>query len=317
MNKIMSLPEAVKTFIKDGSHVAIGGFTASRNPMAITYEIIRQCIKDLHLYVHSHGQSADLLIGTGAVKRLEIAYAGMGRYAPTMVRFAKAIEAGDIEWEDYSNYQMALRFFAGSLGIPFMVTKTGLGSDIITKEGFKPETRREPKIARKKLVTIENPFSDKKDDVVLLPAIHADVALIHAHYVGEEGTVRIEGLKFTDVEIAKCADKLIVTCEEIVPESYLRQNPDLNCIPFFVTDAIVKAPYGAHPTGCFNLYDTDAGHLNMYRKLAKNDTSFKQYLDEWVNVKSHDEYLAKVGINKLTEIKANTPFGFTVGLNRR
>jgi glutaconate CoA-transferase subunit A len=317
MNKIMSLPEAVKTFIKDGSHVAIGGFTASRNPMAITYEIIRQGVKNLHLYVHSHGQSADLLIGTGAVKRLEIAYAGMGRYAPTMVRFAKAIEAGDIEWEDYSNYQMALRFFAGSLGIPFMVTKTGLGSDIITKEGFKPETRREPKIARKKLVTIENPFSDKKDDVVLLPAIHADVALIHAHYVGEEGTVRIEGLKFTDVEIAKCADKLIVTCEEIVPESYLRQNPDLNCIPFFVTDAIVKAPYGAHPTGCFNLYDTDAGHLNMYRKLAKNDTSFKQYLDEWVNVKSHDEYLAKVGINKLTEIKANTPFGFTVGLNRR
>jgi glutaconate CoA-transferase subunit A len=311
MNKIMSLPEAVKTFIKDGSHVAIGGFTASRNPMAITYEIIRQGVKNLHLYVHSHGQSADLLIGTGAVKRLEIAYAGMGRYAPTMVRFAKAIEAGDIEWEDYSNYQMALRFFAGSLGIPFMVTKTGLGSDIITKEGFKPETRREPKIARKKLVTIENPFSDKKDDVVLLPAIHADVALIHAHYVGEEGTVRIEGLKFTDVEIAKCADKLIVTCEEIVPESYL------NCIPFFVTDAIVKAPYGAHPTGCFNLYDTDAGHLNMYRKLAKNDTSFKQYLDEWVNVKSHDEYLAKVGINKLTEIKANTPFGFTVGLNRR
>jgi len=317
MTKHMSLPEAVKTFIHDGSHVAIGGFTASRNPMAVTYEIIRQGVKNLHLYVHSHGQSAELLIGAGCVKRLEIAYAGMGRYAPTMVRFAKAIENGEIEWEDYSNYQMALRFFAGSLGIPFMVTKTGLGSDIITKEGFKPETRKESKIARKKLATIDNPFSDKKDEVILLPAINADVALIHAHYVGEEGTVRIEGLKFTDVEIAKCADKLIVTCEEIVPESYLRQNPDLNCIPFFVTDAIVKAPYGAHPTGCFNLYDTDAGHLNMYRKLAKDDASFKQYLDEWVRVKNHDEYLAKVGINKLTEIKANPPFGFTVGLNRR
>jgi glutaconate CoA-transferase subunit A len=317
MSKLMSLSEAVKTYIKDGAHIAIGGFTASRNPMAITYEIIRQGIKNLHLYVHSHGQSADLLIGSGAVKRLEIAYAGMGRYAPTMVRFAKAIENGDIEWEDYSNYQMALRFFAGSLGIPFMVTKTGLGSDIIAKEGFKKETRREPKIARKKLEVIENPFSDKKDDVVLLPAINADVALIHAHYVGEEGTVRIEGLKFSDVEIAKCADKLIVTCEEIVAESYLRQNPDLNCIPFFVTDAIVKAPYGAHPTGCFNLYDTDAGHLNMYRKLARDDESFKQYLDEWVICKNQDEYLSKVGVNRLIEIKANVPFGFAVGLNRR
>jgi glutaconate CoA-transferase, subunit A len=317
LSKIISLSEAVRTYIKDGSHIAIGGFTASRNPMAITYEIIRQGIKDLHLYVHSHGQSADLLIGSGAVKRLEIAYAGMGRYAPTMVRFAKAIEQGDIEWEDYSNYEMALRFFAGSLGIPFMVTKTSLGSDIICKEGFKPETRKEPKIARKKLAVVDNPFADKKDPVVLLPAINADVALIHAHYVGEEGTVRIEGLKFTDVEIAKCADKLIVTCEEVVPESFLRQNPDMNCIPFFVTDAIVKAPYGAHPTGCFNLYDTDAGHLNTYRKLAKDDATFMQYLKDWVLVKDHDAYLAKVGANKLTEIKANTPFGFTVGLDRR
>ncbi len=317
MTKIMGMEEAVKTYIKDGCHLAIGGFTASRNPMAITYEIIRQGIKNLHLYVHSHGQAADLLIGSGAVKRCEIAYAGMGRYTPTMVRFARAIENGDIEWEDYSNYQMALRFFAGSLGIPFMVTKTSLGSDLIAKEGFKPETRREEKVARKKMAVIKNPFSKQGDDVVLLPAINADVALIHAQYVGEEGTVRIEGLKFTDVEIAKCASKTIVTCEEIVPESYLRQNPDLNCIPFFVTDAIVKAPYGAHPTGCFNLYDTDSGHLNTYRKLAKDDASFKQYLDEFVRVKDHDAYLAKIGINRLTEIKANPPFGFTVGLDRR
>lgn len=317
MNKIMSLTEAVKTFIPAGSHLAIGGFTASRNPMAITYEIIRQGIKDLHLYVHSHGQSADLLIGAGCVKRLEIAYAGMGRYAPTMVRFAKAVENGDIEWEDYSNYQMALRFFAGSLGIPFMVTKTSLGSDIISREGFKPVSRRENKIAPKKLVTMANPFSDKADTVVLLPAINADVALIHAHYAGAEGTVRIEGLKFTDVEIAKCASRLIVTCEEIVPESYLRQNPDLNCIPFFLVDAIIKAPYGAHPTGCYNLYDTDAAHLNMYRKLASDDVSFRQYLADWVNLKNHDEYLAKIGVNRLTEIKASIPYGFTVGLNRR
>src|SRR5512137_91117 len=127
MNKRMTLPEAVQTYIKNGSHIAIGGFTASRNPMAITCEIIRQGLKDLHVYVHSHGQSVELLVGAGCVKRLEIAYAGMGRYAPTMVRFARAIENGEIEWEDYSNYQMALRFFAGSLGIPFMVTKSSLG----------------------------------------------------------------------------------------------------------------------------------------------------------------------------------------------
>jgi len=317
MAKILTLQEAVATFIKDESHIALGGFCPTRNPMAITYEIIRQGKKDLHLYVHSHGQALDLLIGAGCAKRVELAYGGMGRLAPTCVRFRRAVQNGDIEWEDYTNYEMTLRFFAGSLGIPFMVTRTSLGSDILTKEGFSPETRKEYKVARKKLAIMDDPFSAEEDKVVLVPAINADVALIHAQYVGEEGTVRIEGLKFTDVEIAKCADKLIVTCEEVVPESYLRQNPDLNCLPPFLVDAIVPAPYGAHPTGCFNFYDYDAQHLNMYRKLAEDDGKFREYLNEWVyGISSHEEYLAKVGIKRLLEIRANPAFGFRPGLER-
>lgn len=278
MAEMLTLQEAVTTFIKDGSHIAIGGFCPARNPMAIAYEIIRQGKKNLHLYVHSHGQALDLLIGAGSVKTVELAYGGMGRFAPTCVRFRKAVQNGDIEWEDYTNYEMALRFFAGSLGIPFMVTKTSLGSDILTKAGFRPEARKEHKVAKRKLIVMDNPFSDEEDKVVLVPAINADVALIHAQYVGEKGTVRIEGLKFTDVEIAKCADKLIVTCEEIVPESYLRQNPDTNCLPFFLVDAIVAVPYGAHPTSCLNFYDYDAQHLNMYRRMAEDDRKFKEYL---------------------------------------
>jgi len=317
MTKILTPQEAVETFIRDGSHIAIGGFTVARNPMAITYEIIRQKKKNLHLYVHSHGQALELLIGASCAKRVELAYAGMGRFAPTMVRFRKAVQNADIEWEDYTNYQMTLRFFAGSLGIPFMVTKTSLGSDIILKEGFSPETRKEDKVASKKLVVTNNPFIDKEDKVVLVPAINADVALIHAQYVGEEGTVRIEGLKFTDVEIAKCAAKLIVTCERIVPESYLRRNPEMNCLPFFLVDAIVLAPHGAHPTNCFNFYDYDAQHLNIYREMAENDESFGAYLNEWVyGVSSQEEYLTEVGIERLLEIEANPAFGFRPGLKR-
>ncbi len=318
MGKIMGIKEAVETFIKDGSHVAIGGFCPSRNPMAIVYEIIRQGKKDLHLYVHSHGQAFDILIGAGAVKRVEFAYGGNGRFAPTCVRFRKAIERGEIEWEDYTNFQMSLRFLAGSLGIPFIPSKTSLGTDIIAKEGFSKETRKDPKVANKKLVVMEDPFSETKDQVVLVPAINPDVAIIHAQYVGEKGTVRIEGLKFTDIEIAMCAEKVIVSCEEIVPEDYLRDNPDLNSIPFFMVDAIVKVPFGAHPTNCFNFYDYDAKHLYMYRAMAEDDNKFKKYLDEWVyGVSSHEEYLEKVGIERLLEIKANPAYGLRPGLERR
>ncbi|MCX7966799.1 MAG: glutaconate CoA-transferase [Syntrophorhabdaceae bacterium] len=317
-DKLMSLEEAVKKFIKNGSQIALGGFTVMRNPMALAYEIIRQGIKDLHIVCHSHGQALDVLIGAGCVKRLEIAYGGAGRYAPTCIRFKKAIQNGEIEFEDYSNYQMSLRFLAGALNIPFIPTKSGLGSDLLNYEGFSKEVRKERKVAPKKFEIMQNPFIEEKDEVVLLPALNPDVTLIHAQYVGEDGTVRIKGLTFADIEQAKAADYVIVTCEEIVPRSYIRLDPDQNSLPPFFVDAIVKVPYGAHPTGCFAFYDYDPKHLNMYREYANDDNKFKEYLERWVyGVKTHEEYLNKVGTEMLIKIKANPIIGYAVGLDRR
>lgn len=317
-DKLMNLDDAVRRFIKNGSQIALGGFTIVRNPMAVAYEIIRQGIKDLHIVCHSHGQALDVLIGAGCVKRLEIAYGGNGRYAPTCIRFKKAIQQGGIEFEDYSNYQMSLRFLAGALNIPFIPTKSGLGSDLLNLEGFSKEIRKERKVARKKLAVMQNPFTEDKDEMVLLPALTPDVALIHVQYIGEDGTVRIKGLTFADIEQAKSADIVIVTCEEIVPRSFIRLDPDQNSLPPFFVDAIIKLPYGAHPTGCFGFYDYDPKHLNMYKVLAEDDNKFKEYLDEWVyGVKNHEEYLNKIGSNMLLKIKANPVLGYAVGLDRR
>ena len=80
-NKVMDLAEAVRQYVTAGSHLSIGGFTINRNPMAAVYEIIRQRIRNLHLYAHSNGQGMDELVGAGCVTRLEIAYAGSGRFA--------------------------------------------------------------------------------------------------------------------------------------------------------------------------------------------------------------------------------------------
>jgi glutaconate CoA-transferase subunit A len=317
--KLMTLEEAVRRFIKDGCQLAIGGFTVTRNPMALIYEIIRQRIKDIHLVCHSNGQGLDVLIGAGAVRRLEIAYGGNGRYAPTCIRFKKAVQQGRIEFEDYSNYQMSLRFLAGALNIPFITTKSGLGSDILHCEGFSPETRRERKVARKKFVTMSNPFSDEAEDpVVLLPALNPDVALLHTQYVGEDGTVRIKGLTFADLEQAKAADTVIVTCEEIVPRSFIRLDPDQNSLPSFFVDAVVKVPFGAHPTACYGFYDYDPRHLNLYKKTAEDDVLFEDYLKEWVyGVSSHEEYVVKIGSSQLQNIKANPVLGYAVGLDRK
>jgi glutaconate CoA-transferase, subunit A len=316
--KLMTPAEAVSRFIHHGAQIALGGFTITRNPMAVIHEVIRQKIRDLHVVCHSHGQGLDLLIGAGCVGRLEIAYGGNGRFAPTCVRFRKAVERGEITCEDYSNYQMSLRFLAGALGIPFIPTKSGLGTDLLRKEGFPREVRAGRKTASRKCVLLQNPFAEKNDPLVLLPALMPDVALVHAQQVGEDGTVRIRGLTFADIEQAKSADAVIVTCEEIVPRADIRSDPDRNSLPPFLIDAVVPVLFGAHPTACPFHYDYDAAHLNQYRKMAENDRSFEQYLAEWVyGVKDHGEYLDRIGDTSLAEIHADSVLGYRKGLERR
>lgn len=316
--KFMTAEEAVKRFIPDGAQVALGGFTVSRNPMTLAREMIRQGKKDLHMVVHSQGQALDLLIGAGCVKRVELAYGGTARFATTGIRFRKAVYARELEVEDYSNFHMSLRFLAGSLGLPFMPSISGLETDVLKLEGFGREIRGRGKIPNRKAFVMRNPFSNEEDPVVLLPALNPDVALLHAQYVGAEGTVRIKGLTFLDVEQAKAADAVLVTCEEVVPESFIRQDPDQNCLPPFLVDAVIKVPFGAHPTACHFFYDYDAKHLNLYRDMAKDEKAFRTYLDEWVyGIENQEQYLDKVGVTDLLRIKANPIIGYAPGVERR
>jgi glutaconate CoA-transferase, subunit A len=328
--KVISLDEAVRRFLCDGAHVSFGGFTVNRQPMAVAYEIIRQGITGLHVYMHSGGQALDPLVGAGCVRAVELAYGANGRFAPTCVRFRKAVERGEILVEDYTNYQMTLRFLAGAMGVPFLPVRSGMGTDIVEQWGFSTEMRRQDaRLPNRKLVVQDDPFAEDEPmpasgpeghparRVVLVPAIHPDVTVIHAQQADTQGTVRIAGLTFADVEQARAARHVIVTCEELVEPVALRAEPDRNQLPFFVVDAVVHAPFGAHPTACYGFYDYDAQHLNSYRELASDDAQFEAYLDEYVRgVGGHEEYLAKIGPEPLERIRAVPPFGYAPGLAR-
>ena len=320
-NKVMPLSEAISRYVFEGCHISIGGFTINRNPMAAVYEIIRQKIKGLHVYAHSNGQGVDELVGAGCVAKLEIAYAGSGRFAPTCVRFRKAVENGSLAVEDYSNYQMTLRFLAGAMGLPFMPTRSSLGTSIVDKWGFtKPMRESDPNLPDKKLIVIDNPFGSWGDasQLVLVPAINPDITIIHVQKADQQGTCRIEGLTFADVEQVKAARKVIITCEELVETDRLRENPDQNQIPFFCVDAVVPIPFGAYPTACFRHYDYDPVYLNDYREAAQDETRFQTYLDEFVlGVEDQDALLGLVGRDRMEKIKADPRTGYAVGLDRR
>lgn len=320
-DKLMSLSNAVKRFVRDGDHISIGGFTINRNPMAAVYEIIRQKKRHLHLYAHSNGQGVDELIGAGCVAKLEIAYAGSGRFASTCIRFRKAVESGALPVEDYTNYQMTLRFMAGAMGVPFLPTRSSLGSDIARRWGFSEKVRQaDPRLPDRKLLVMDNPFDGwgGTERVVLVPAINPDVTIIHVQTADRQGTARINGLTFADVEQAKAARRLVVTCEALVDEDRLRQAPDRNQIPFFCVDAVVHVPMGAYPTACYRHYDYDPARLHQYRQAALDDARYKQYLDEQIFASpNHEQMMARIDPHQLAKIKADPRTGYAVGLDRR
>jgi len=320
-DKVMSLGDAVREYVKDGSHISIGGFTINRNPMAAVYEIIRQGIRDLHLYAHSNGQGADELIGAGCISRLDIAYGGNGKYAATCIRFRKAVQEGKIQVEDYSNFQMCLRFMAGAMGIPFLPTTSSLGTDLVKIWGFSEEERAvDPKMPNKKLVVIDNPFGNwfGTPKLVLVPAIRTDVTILHVQKADRQGTGRITGLTFADVEQVKSAEHVILTCEELVNTSELRENPDRNNIPFLYVDAVVPIPYGAYPTACYGHYDNDPDCMWNYAKYAEDDLLFADYMRKFIHgVKNHQEFIAlNGGKAQLEKIKADREKGYAVNLVR-
>jgi len=319
--KVMTLETAIAKYVTDGCHISIGGFTVNRNPMAAVYEIMRQGRKNLHCYAHSNGTGVDELIGAGCLSRLEIAYGGNGKAAPTCIRFKLAIQRGELLVEDYSNYQMSLRFHAGAMGVPFITTLSGFGTDIVEKWGFSHDMRaKDPKLPNKKLEIIENPFGNwgGAQKVILVPAINPDVTIIHVQKADKSGTCRIEGLNFADVDQAKAAKRVIVTCEEIVDTEQLREKPENNSIPFIHVDAVVHVPFGAYPSACHNCYDYDPIYLRQLSHFAKDDKLYKEYLAKFVyGVKDHQGLLKLVGNGQLENISADKITGYATGLDRR
>ncbi|MHC1727891.1 MAG: CoA transferase subunit A [Syntrophobacteraceae bacterium] len=320
--KVMDLSEAVARFVHDGALISLGGFSATQCPMAAVHEIIRQRTRNLHLAACSNGQAVDELIGGGGVARIDIAYGGNGRFAPTCFRFRKAAESGEIAVEDYTNYQMTLRFMAGAMGVPFLPTYSSLGTDIVNKWGYSEEDRREdPRLPQQKLVVMDNPFNrtEQVDRLVLVPALQPDVTILHAQKADSSGNVQLLGLLFSDVEQAKASKEVIITCEEIVETDELRKNPDKNQIVGFQVSAVVEVPWGAYPCALYGHYDYDPWFLReFYQKAAKDDSLWQDYLEMYVHgVKNREEFLELIGADRLQSLRADKELGYNPRLNRR
>ena len=210
---------------------------------------------------------------------------------------------------------------AGAMGEPYLPTRSSLGTSIVKKWGVTESMRRkDPRLPDKKLAVAENPFGTwgAADRVVLVPAISPDITVIHVQKADQQGTARIEGLPFSDVEQVKAAEHDIVTCEELVDTDQLRETPERNQIPIFCVDAVVPLPLGANPTACYRHYDYDPVYLNQDRTAALDDALYETYLNESVyGTDNHQALLDRIDPAQLKAIQADPQRGYAVGLDRK
>lgn len=321
--EIMSLEDAVKKYVKDDMVVAFSGFTGlNRNPVALAWAMIRQGVKNLH-GLDRHGSCCTwLLNAVGAMKIYETDWMGWGEMAGKLdINLENQYKKGNLILEDYAHGAMAMRFFAGAVGAPFIPYYAPLGSDLyddrydaLGKAGLRDGSH--PKIPKKKYIQMEDPFYGD-GDVMLLPAARPDVALIHVNQCGEKGTARWRGVGTIDKELVFACDKVIITCEEIVPEQELRKEPNLNQIPYFTVDAIVECPYGAYPSAVPFFYDYDVPFMRGMDAASRNEEDLKKWVDEWVyGPASWEDLMTKVGAKRLMELKADSTTGYSTRVLR-
>ncbi len=318
--KRISLKEA-GGLIKDGDMLSFSGFTIWRRPMALICELVRQGKKDLHLFEVNGGTHTEVLAGAGAVKMWESCWVGHELYGKLGEGMARGQVEGTILIEDYSHAQVVARLLAGAYGLPFFPTALSMGTDILNpkfdmlgKAGLRDGSN--PKIPLKKYDTIKDPMYDM-GELLLMPAANPDWALVYASQVGDEGTVRVLGQTYVDQEVIKAADKVIVIAEEIVPDSYLRQEPEKNIAPGYAIDYVVECPWGAHPTGSQYFYDVDADFIRQFYAASKSKAAYDEWAKEWIfGVDSHEQYLEKLGANRLENLKANSVLGYSTTMKR-
>jgi len=286
MSKLIPLHQAIRENVQDGDLVYCAGFT-HLIPFAAGHEIIRQERKDLVLARATPDLIYDQLVAAGCARKVIFSY--MGNPGVGSLRIVRAeIEAGRLEWEEYSHFAMISRLQAGAAGLPFIPMNPTAAVDL---EQVNPNYR-----------TVKDPYSN--GEVVVVPPLNPDVAIVHVQRCDTQGNSQIWGILGEQKEAAFAARRVILTAEEIVDEAIIRSDPNRTLIPGFIVNAVCLVPYCSHPSYTQGYYDRDNAFYLEWDKISQDREATQKYLNEWVyGVKDRNEYWQKLGPETHSRLK--------------
>jgi len=295
-DKLCPLDEAIRKNVEKGMSIHFAGRGG-----ALFYQLVRQFWgkKPDFTIINNVAATVISLLQGKMVKKIIASFAGDGypSSGPNPV-IRKAFLSGEVEFENWTMLTVPQRLLAGAMGWGFTPTKSLIGSSMEqdNKDSFK---------------VISDPFNpDRK--IGLLKELRPDIALIHGTVADRCGNLILTYPLSGDVFGAWGAkDGVIVSAEKIVPTEYIRRHAHLVRIPSYMVKAVCEVPYGAHPGGMTNCglpefehYFDDYDFVIDVRNASRDEEKFLKWIKYWIlDCKDHNEYLAKIGKDRLLYLK--------------
>jgi glutaconate CoA-transferase, subunit A len=309
MSKVLSMRSAIAEFIPDGSSVALGLQMEQMIPFAAGHEMIRQKKRGLRLIGPISDILFDQMIGAGCVEDVVAAWVGnvmMGsaynfRHATEVENPGKPGEK--LRVFNMTNFTLALALQAAGMGVPFLPTRTAMGSDVPRGNHF--------------FYQIISPF-EPKETLLAVRALAPDVAVAHVQRADKNGNAHCWGNFGVMLEGIRAARKVIVCAEEIVGEEVIASDPNRTVIPGFLVAAVVECPLGAHPSPVQGYYKRDDAFFQQYHAETKTHADFAAWSQRWVSgVADRAEYAKQLGRERVEGLgvkqhafAAQTDFGY-------
>ena len=292
--KLMTMREAVARFVPDGSVVCMGTALEAAIPFAAGHELIRQARRNLTLVGPISDILFDQLVGAGCVARIVAAWvgnvsAGLGH------NYRRACEQGvpaPLAVEDHTNLTLAVALLAGSIGAPYIPTRSLLGTGLLeSNPGFR---------------SAEDPWSGRP--VVLVPALTPDVAVLHVQRADAQGHAHAWGTLGVTREAALAARRVIMVAEEIRSADEILSDPNLVLAPPMKVAAVVHAPFGAFPSPLQGCYARDHEFFHRYHEETRTVEGTRAWLERWVlDVPDWEGFRSRLGAERLEAIRVKTP----------
>jgi glutaconate CoA-transferase subunit A len=275
----MTLDELVGE-LRDGMTLGIGGWGSRRKPMAAVRAILRAGLRDLTVVSYG-GPDVGLLCAAGAVRKVVFGFVTLDSI-PIDPHFRVARQGGAIEPMEIDEGMFYLGLAAAAQRLPFLPTRAGLGSDVLT---LNPHLR-----------TVTSPYNDG-EELVAVPALRLDAAIVHVNRADARGSGQILGPDpFFDEVMLGAADRRFMTTERLVAtEDFAGEGPiQTLCISRLLTDGVVETPGGAHFTACPPDYPRDETFQREYATAAADEEAWSEFRRRYLDV-DEDGYQARTG----------------------